>query len=587
MQPMRWTQTFLPTLKEAPKEAETPSHQLLLRAGLIRKLAGGIYTFLPLGLRALRKVEQIVREEMNRAGAIEVLMPALSPKQLWQRGPRWEAAQKVMFAATPADPDTRLAAGSEMVLGPTHEEVITSLVADHIRSYRDLPKNFYQIQTKFRNELRPRFGLMRAREFMMKDAYSFDVDEAAALQSYEAMRTAYQRIFQRCGFPPEKLRCVLADTGVMGGSRSQEFLVPAPVGECEMARCEACGYGANLEKAVSRVEALPTPSDPLARPIAGPTPAKFPTPRVQSIEDLTRPPYHVPAHRQIKTLVYIVEDQPHLILLRGDHLLNEVKLAATLGTPTFRAAADAEIVAALGARAGSLGAVGVTDLPILADEALRGATNMVTGANQDGVHLRGVDLARDIRVRQWADLRLVAAGDGCPQCGRPISVQPAIELGHIFLLGTKYAEKLGANYLDEKGRQRPCVMGCYGIGVSRTLQAVVEVFHDNKGIRWPMSVAPFQVLLCALDTKGEPMNVAVQLHEALQNNGVEVLLDDRDERPGVKFHDADLIGIPLRVTIGGKSLAQGGVELRDRASGETKLLAAADAVKEIVPRTKA
>ena len=577
---MRWSQTFIPTLREVPQEAEIASHRLLLRAGLIRKLSGGVYTFLPLGLRALKKIEQIVRKEMDHAGAIELLMPALSPKELWQRGPRWEAAQHVMFSVAPAD-NSKTPAGGELVLGPTHEEVVTSLVADHIRSYRDLPKNFYQIQTKFRNELRPRFGLMRAKEFIMKDAYSFDVDEAAAKTSYEAMRVAYDRIFTRCGFSADQLRCVLADTGVMGGRHSQEFLVPAEVGECEMARCEACGYGANLEKATSRFE-------PIADESSSPKqPEKFGTPNVKTIEDLTKPPFNIPANRQIKTLIYIVNNEPHLILLRGDHQLNETKLSAVLGTTVFRPASDGECNTLLGALPGSLGAVGVSSgVPVIADEALKERRNMVTGANQNDSHFKNVDVSRDIHVRKWADLRLVAAGDGCPQCGKPLTVQPAIELGHIFLLGTKYSEKLGAHFLDEKGQQRLCVIGCYGIGVTRTLAAVIEVFHDDKGIIWPMTVAPFQVHICLLDTKGKPMKVAQELHDALAREGIEVLLDDRDERAGVKFNDADLIGFPLRVTIGEKSLAKGGVELRVRATGETALLPMADAIQQIIRRVQ-
>ncbi len=578
---MRWSQTFIPTLKEPPKDAEIVSHQLLLRAGLIRKLSGGVYTFLPLGLRALNKVAQIVREEMNRAGAIEILMPALSPKELWQRGPRWDAAQNVMFAVVPAN-GSKPSTGSELVFGPTHEEVITSLVADHLRSYRDLPKNFYQVQTKFRNEIRPRFGLMRAKEFVMKDAYSFDVDDATALKSYEAMRDAYQRIFERCGFPKEKLRCVLADTGVMGGSHSQEFLVPAEVGECEMALCQSCGYGANLEKATSKVE-----SSEIAVQASLPV-ETFPTPNVKTIEDLTKPPFNVPANRQIKTLVYFVEDKPHLVLLRGDHQLNEVKLTALLGGKPFRPANQQEVFNILGVHVGSLGAVvstTQTSLPVIADEILRGSSNMITGANQDSFHLRNVNFDRDIPKPTWADLRLAAAGEGCPQCDKPLAVQPAIELGHIFILGTKYAEKLGAQFLDEKGQQHPCVMGCYGIGVTRTLQAIVEVFNDAKGIQWPMTVAPFHVLICALD-KGKPLEVATELHDKLEAAGVDVLLDDRDERPGVKFNDAELIGIPLRVTIGAKSLAKSEIELRVRSNGENALLPVADAAKEIAARVK-
>ncbi|MFA5191643.1 MAG: proline--tRNA ligase [Verrucomicrobiia bacterium] len=572
---MKWNQTHIPTLKESPAEAEIPSHKLMLRAGLMRKLAGGCYTFLPLGLRAYEKVERIVREEMNRAGAIEIRMPALQPKELWQRGPRWDAAQRVMFAASPAD-GGKVAPGGELVLGPTHEEVVTSLAADEIHSYRQLPKNFYQIQTKFRNEIRPRFGLMRAKEFVMKDAYSFDATEDGAVKSYETMRAAYRRIFERCGFGPQQLKCVWADSGVMGGKYSQEFMVPAESGENEIAFCEKCAYVANVEKAQSK----------LARQEDGDAPAnveKFPTPGVKTIEDLTKPPFLVAADRQVKTLIFISDSKPVIVLMRGDHPLNEVKLAAATGAIEFRAAREDEIVPLMGAHPGSLGAVGKSGVPIYADEALRGRFNMVTGANEDGFHLKGVCVERDIKVTKWADLRSVAAGEPCPECGAPLRIQRAIELGHIFILGTKYSEKLGANYLDEKSQSHPCVMGCYGIGVTRTLAAVIECFNDKDGIVWPMAVAPFHVCISLLDpAKEASAKIAQEIHDALEREGVEVILDDRDERPGFKFKDADLIGFPIRVTIGEKSLAKGGVEVKQRATGEMKLLPAAEAVKEII-----
>ena len=572
---MKWNQTHIPTLKESPAEAEIPSHKLTLRAGLMRKLAGGVYTFLPLGLRAYEKVERIVREEMNRAGAIEIRMPALQPKELWQRGPRWDAAQRVMFAAGPAD-GGKVAPGGELVLGPTHEEVVTSLAADEIHSYRQLPKNFYQIQTKFRNEIRPRFGLMRAKEFVMKDAYSFDATEDGAVKSYEAMRAAYQRVFERCGFGAQQLKCVWADSGVMGGKYSQEFMVTAECGENEIAFCEKCSYVANVEKAQSK----------LARMEDGETPAnveKFPTPGVKTIEDLTKPPFLVAADRQVKTLIFVADSKPVIVLMRGDHPLNEVKLAAATGAIEFRAAREDEIVPLMGARPGSLGAVGKSDVPVYADEALRGRFNMVTGANEDGFHLKGVCVERDIKVTKWADLRSVAAGEPCPECGAPLRIQRAIELGHIFILGTKYSEKLGANYLDEKSQSHPCVMGCYGIGVTRTLAALIECFNDKDGIVWPMAVAPFHVCISLLDpAKEASAKIAQEIHDALEREGVEVILDDRDERPGFKFKDADLIGFPIRVTIGEKSLAKGGVEVKLRATGEMKLLPPAEAVKEIV-----
>jgi len=550
---MRWSQTFIPTLKETPAEAEIVSHKLLLRAGLVRKLTGGLYTFLPLGLRALRKIEQIVREEMDRAGALEVLMPALQPPEIWQQSGRYETAQGVLFKV-------RDKANKEWVLGPTHEEVITTLVAGELSSYRQLPRNFYQIQTKFRDEIRPRFGLMRAKEFIMKDAYSFDTTDEAAQISYQKMYDAYARIFQRCGL---KTMAVEADSGVIGGKFSHEFMVPAETGENEVAWCEHCHYAANVEKASSRATPTETTS--------GGTPEKFATPGVKTIEDATRPPFNVPASRQIKTLVYLVEDKPVLILLRGDHQLNEAKLAGALGTTTFRPAELEEILAALKTRPGCLGAVGVTHLPVYADESLRGAADMSTGANEDGFHLRHVDIGRDITVKKWSDLRLAQAGEPCSQCGQPLRLQRAIEVGHVFKLGTKYSEALHASFLDEAGQKRPAIMGCYGIGVTRTLQAVIEQCNDKDGIIWPLSVAPYTVCLTPLNVAPDSavMKLAEQLYTGLTARGVEVILDDRDERPGFKFKDSELIGFPIRVGIGEKSLAKGEVELKLRGGALT------------------
>jgi len=547
---MRWTQALIPTLKETPAEAEIISHQLLLRAGLIRKLTGGLYTFLPLGLRALRKVEKIVREEMNRAGALEVLMPALQPPDIWQQSGRYEAARDVLFKV-------RDRAKKEWVLGPTHEEVITSLVAGEINSYRQMPKNFYQIQTKFRDEIRPRFGLMRAKEFIMKDAYSFDATDEAAQESYRKMYEAYARIFQRCGI---KTIAVEADTGVMGGKFSHEFMVPAETGENEVVFCDGCGYAANVEKASSG-----------AAPAAGGSPEaapeKFATPGVLTIDALAQPPYSVAADRQIKTLVYLADSKPVLILVRGDDQLNEAKLAGVLGTANFRPAEAEEIFAALGAHPGSLGAVGVSQHPVYADERLRGAVEMTTGANADGFHLRHVAIARDIPVTQWVDLRTVQPGEACAKCGKPLKVQRAIEVGHVFKLGTKYSKALNALFLDESGKQQPCIMGCYGIGVTRTLQAVIEQSHDAQGIIWPISVAPYAVCITPLNIApdGEVMKRAEQIYAALTAQGVEVILDDRNERPGVKFKDSELVGFPIRVGIGEKSLAKGEVEIKPRA----------------------
>jgi prolyl-tRNA synthetase len=547
---MRWTQTLIPTLKETPAEAEIISHKLLLRAGLIRKLTGGLYTFLPLGLRALRKVEQIVREEMNRAGALELLMPALQPPEIWQKSGRYESARDVLFKV-------RDRAKKEWVLGPTHEEVITTLVAGEINSYRQLPKNFYQIQTKFRDEIRPRFGLMRAKEFIMKDAYSFDATDEGAQASYKKMYDAYTRIFQRCGL---KTIAVEADTGVMGGQFSHEFMVPAATGENEVVYCDACGYSANVEKASSKAASHPAEAP-------GAAPEKFATPGAVTIDALTKPPYEVAADRQIKTLVYLVESKPVLILLRGDDQLNEAKLVGALGTAKFRPADGEELVAALGAHAGSLGAVGITKHPVYADERLRDASGMTTGANEDGFHLRNIAIGRDVQVSAWSELRLVHAGEPCLKCGQPLKVQRAIEVGHVFKLGTKYSVALEALFLDESGKQQPAIMGCYGIGVTRTLQAVIEQSHDNNGIIWPVAVAPYAVCITPLNAEAESevMKCAEKIYSELTVRGVDVILDDRNERPGFKFKDSELVGFPIRIGIGEKSLAKGEVELKPRA----------------------
>ena len=583
---MKWTNAFIPTLREAPADAEILSHKLLLRAGLIRKLAGGVYTFLPLGLRALRKVEQIVREEMDRAGALELLMPALQPPEIWQQSGRYETAGNVLFKLK--DSGNR-----EWILSPTAEEVITTTAAAEINSYRQLPKNFYQISVKFRDEIRPRFGLMRAREFIMKDAYSFDVSDEAAQVCYQKMYDAYGRIFARCGlkaFPVE------ADTGVIGGKYSHEFMVPAETGENEVVYCEACGYAANIEKATSGIPKTATRE-------VGPAIEKFATPGVVTIEALSKVPYSVPANRQIKTLVYMADSKPVIILIRGDDQLNEAKLAGNIGTTVFRPATPEECVATLGAKPGSLGAVAATlkggtgfqpvnpehrleacaTLAIYADERLRGANGMTTGANEDGFHFRNVSIERDIKVTQWFDLRTVTAGEPCAKCAKSLKIRRAIEVGHVFKLGTKYSEKLGATYLDEAGTRKPAVMGCYGIGVTRTLQAVIEQCNDKDGIIWPLSVAPYPVCITPLGVAPDSavMKLAEKIYAELTARGVEVILDDRDERPGVKFKDSELVGFPIRLGIGEKSLAKGEVELKPRG-GALQPVKADDAVAAVM-----
>ena len=573
---MKWTKTFVPTLREAPSDAEIVSHKLLLRAGLVRKLTGGVYTFLPMGLRALHKVEKIIREEMDRAGALEVLMPTMQPTDIWQQSGRYETAAEVLFKV-------RDRAKKEWLLSPTAEEVITTVAASELNSYRQMPINFYQVSIKFRDEIRPRFGLMRAKEFIMKDAYSFDVNEEGAMGSYKKMYGAYKRIFDRCGlknFPVE------ADTGVIGGNFSHEFMVPAETGENEVVFCEGCGYAANVEKATSGIPKT------AAREMGGAA-EKFATPGVVTIEALTKEPYKVPANRQIKTLIYIADSKPVLILIRGDDQLNEAKLAGAIGTTIFRPAEAQEIFDALGAHPGSLGAVGVTKFSVIADERLRGANDMTTGANEDGFHFRSVSIERDIAVTKWCDLRTVTAGEPCAKCGKPLKIRRAIEVGHVFILGTKYSDKLGASYLAEDGSRKLCVMGCYGIGVTRTLQAVIEQSNDKDGIVWPVSVAPFTVCITPLSVAPESavMKLAEKIHADLTARGVDVILDDRDERPGVKFKDSELVGFPIRIGIGEKSLAKGEVEIKPRAGAllavkpEEAVEKVLELIQQLMPRT--
>jgi prolyl-tRNA synthetase len=568
---MKWTNTLIPTLREAPADAEIVSHKLLLRAGLIRKLAGGVYTFLPLGLRALRKVEQIIREEMDRAGAIEVLMPALQPPEIWEASGRAQTASNVLFKVKDSS-------GRQWFLSPTAEEVITTLAANEINSYRQLPKNFYQISLKFRDEIRPRFGLMRAKEFIMKDAYSFDTTDENAMAAYKKMYDAYTRIFARCGlkaFPVE------ADTGVIGGNYSHEFMVPAETGENEVAFCEACGYAANIEKATSGIPKT------AAREV-GAAIEKFATPGVVTIEALSKEPFKVPANRQIKTLVFIADSKPIIILIRGDDQLNETKLLAKTGAVAARPATVDEIVPLLGAKPGSLGAVVnvPADVKVFADERLHGANDMTTGANEDGFHLKNVSIERDIKVTAWFDLRTVSAGEPCVKCGKPLKIRRAIEVGHVFKLGTKYSEALGATFLDVDGSRKPSVMGCYGIGVTRTLQAIIEQGNDKDGVIWPLGVAPYQVCLTPLSVvpDSQPMQLAEKFYAELTARGVDVILDDRDERPGVKFKDSELVGFPIRIGLGEKSLAKGEVEIKPRngAMQFVKIEEAVEAVLKLV-----
>ena len=563
---MRWSQTHIPTLREDPADADAASHRLLLRAGFIRQLMAGHYSMLPLGMRVRAKVINVIREEMNRIGAQEFLMPCMQPAQLWEKSGRLAVMGEEMFRLT----DRK---GAELVLAMTHEEVVTTL-ATELSSYRQLPQSWYHIQTKFRDEPRPRSGLIRTREFTMKDSYSFDVDDAGLDASFEAHRGAYQRIFARLGIPATGVE---ASSGIMGGSDSVEFVCPSDAGEDLIARCgdAGCGYAANLEKATSALPPIEDEPGPDA-------PERLPTPGVRTIDDLARQ-YGKPADRQIKTLVYVIDGQPTLVLLRGDHPLAEQKLADTAGSGDFRPAHPDEIREALGASAGSLGAVGVTDLPVLADLALRGRRNMTTGANVDDVHLTGVDTGRDIDVSRWADLREVRAGEPCPRCGAPLEVIKAIEAGHIFKLGRKYTTTLGVSVLGPDGAPIVPVMGCYGIGVERAMAVIAEVHHDDAGLVWPVAVAPAEVTVLTLSPQDEATVAAAEaLYAELQAAGVDTLIDDRDERPGVKFRDAELIGIPYRVSMGTRDLAQGVIEITNRATGERERVPADQAVTRVL-----
>jgi prolyl-tRNA synthetase len=552
---MRWSNLFIPTLREDPADAEVVSHRLLVRAGYIRQLTAGVYSLLPLAQRVRLKVMQIIREEMNRIGGQEFLLPAIHPGEAWKESGRWEVMGDNMFRL-------RDRKGTDMCLGMTHEEIFTIIARNAINSYRQLPQMWYQIQTKFRDEARPKSGLLRVREFTMKDAYTFDVDRAGLDKSFQDQHDAYCRIFDRCGL---KYTPVEASSGAMGGSQSTEFMVRTDAGEDFIVVCEKCGYAANTEKATSRIAAIEGE--------AGlDSPEEFPTPGVRTIEDLTTFPGGAAADHQIKTLVYVLDDALMLVLMRGDHELNETKLMDTAGAINVRPAHPEEIKEALGASAGSLGAVGVTRAThkkvtqVLADESLRGRVNMTTGANKDDHHLRGVSIERDIKVDRWASLRTVKAGELCVNCDSPLDVFKAVEVGHIFKLGTKYSDSMGARVLTEEGKEVPIVMGSYGIGVERVMATAVELYNDNSGIIWPASIAPFHVVITPINIKDADMlNTSERIYHELESAGIDALLDDRDERAGVKFNDADLIGIPFRITVG-KKIKDGKVELLTRAT---------------------
>ena len=574
---MRWSQYFIPTLREDPADAEVVSHKLLLRAGLVRQLGAGIYSLLPLAQRVTLRIMQILREEMNRIGGQEFYLPALNPREIWDESGRWNVMGDNMFRLK----DRK---GADLCLGMTHEEVFTAIARNDLRSYKQLPQVWFQIQVKFRDEARPKSGVLRVRQFIMKDAYSFDVDYAGLDKSFADQREAYKRIFDRCGL---KYVIVEASSGAMGGSASNEFMVKTDAGEDMIATCENCGYAANLEKATSRVSEV-------ADGIGLDFPAEFPTPGVRTIEDLTTFGEGVPADRQIKTLVYIMtrdgQSKSLLVLLRGDHQLHETKLTDNLAGGEARPAQPDEISELLGANAGSLGAVGAKqkarasgkDVYIIADNSLRGRRNMTTGANTDDYHIRGVEVERDIKVDQWADLRGVTSGEPCPNCeSGKLGVFKALEIGHIFKLGTKYSESMGARVLTQDGKEVPIVMGSYGIGVERIMASAIELHHDADGIIWPKSIAPFNVIVTVTNVKDETLrDHGEKLYKELQRAGLEVLLDDRDERAGVKFKDADLIGVPYRITIG-KKAADGIVELFDRRTKSSEDVKLSEVVSRV------
>lgn len=552
---MRWTQTLIPTLRQPPKDAEAASHKMALRAGLIRQLSSGVYSYLPLGFRVLQKVIRIVREEMARAGSEEVLMPALHPADLWKKSGRFETLgdDKISF---------KNRAGHEFVLGPTHEEVITEMVGAYLKSHRDLPLNLYQIQTKFRDEARPRFGVIRTKEFIMKDAYSFHTNFEDLDKTYQKMAEAYRNIFTRCGI---KFQIVSADSGMMGGSMSQEFMVECPYGEDRVAKSSK-GYMASLDIA-QRAEV------PAAAPAVSSNAVEaFDTPNLRTIEEITNR-FKLKPTQMIKTIIYMADGQPVAALVRGDSEVNESKFRKLLGVKTLKAATSPEILQATGAPVGFAGPSGLK-IPMYADWDLRSGSDYVTGANEKDKHFKNVNLGRDFNPTAFGDIRYVKEGDVAVDGGGNLQLVTTMEIGHIFKLGTRYSDSIGAFYLDEKGERRSAIMGCYGIGVNRILASAIEEHHDEKGIKWPDAIAPFDVEVITVNQGDEPTRLAAEKIVAqLEAQGKDVLYDDRDERAGVKFNDADLIGIPLQIIVGERNLKENKVEVKNRRTGETKLVA--------------
>ncbi len=565
---MKASQLFFPTLREVPSEAEVVSHQLLLRAGFIRKSSAGVYSYLPLGRRVLSKIEAIVREEMDRAGGQEVLMPIIQPRELWERTGRWTVYGDEMFRLT--DRHDR-----GFALGPTHEEIITTLVDGEVHSYRDLPLLLYQIQNKYRDEIRPRFGLMRGREFIMKDLYSFDEDSSGLDISYRKMHAAYQAIFDRMGL---RYRVVEADSGAIGGNESHEFMVLADSGECTILYCESCDYAANVERAISREDESAGEGVEM-KPLE-----KIATPGLKTIQDLVRE-LGIPEQNQVKTLMYYADGEVVAVILRGDRDLNEIKLKNFLNCQQLFMADEQSVREQCGAGFGSLGPVELKARIYIDSEANR-LKNFSCGANQDGFHYINCNVGRDFVPTAVGDFKNAVEGDPCPDCGGMMRALRGIEVGHIFKLGTKYSDALQAFYRNREGEEKPFVMGCYGMGVTRTMAAAVEQNHDDNGIIWPMPIAPYQVIIIPVNVqKDDQMQAAAKIYQQLSDMGLEVVWDDRDERAGVKFKDADLIGIPIKVTIGPKALQENQVEVKKRwetAVARVEITSVADHVQTIV-----
>ncbi len=562
---MRWSQSFIPTMKEVPADAEVPSHQLMLRAGLIRQLMAGAYTYLPLGYRSVRKVSEIVRQEMDKAGAVELFMPALQPMEIFERTGRREAFGNVLFNFEVKKGDRKL----HLALGPTHEEVITDLMAKHISSYRQLPITLYQIQTKFRNEERPRFGVLRTSEFLMKDAYSFAATIEQLNAAYDAMYQAYCRIFERCGL---KYLPVEAESGPIGGDASHEFMVPASNGEDFVIHCPTCSYAANQERAdTGRRSVIPAKLD------GATTPVQVATPDAGSIEQVSTL-LQSDAKSFIKTLIYKADGKPVAVLLRGDHTANEGKIRRATRTTTVELADEATILKVTGAPVGFAGPIGIL-CPYIADHDVALIQSAIVGANVKDAHLTGVIPGTHFELTETFDLRNAETHDPCPKCPGTLHMVHGIEVGHVFKLGTKYSVAMDAMFVDAQEKSHPIIMGCYGIGVTRVVASIVETCHDENGIIWPINVAPYTVQIIPLNVSdAEVMKVTNRIYGELTEAGIDVLMDDRDQRPGFKFKDADLIGIPLRITIGGKGLAEGIAEIKLRSESEAKKVPLADAV---------